>query len=149
VAFVAAALQRRHGDRNGDLRAELLRLGKCARRQRVAGDAGGETQIIFDARRRAGLAAERARIQHQHRQPFGRRVHRRCQPRRPGADNGHIVDAFGVELGRHAQAGGQIHLAGSAQERTVGAEHDRQFVVAHAETFHQRPTFPGVAHVEQ
>ena len=71
-----------------DLGAELLRLHERAARQRLAGDAGGKAEIVLDARARAGLAAEGARIEHHHGEAFGGGVHRGGEPRRPGADDG-------------------------------------------------------------
>jgi len=44
-----AAMQSAYLGRNGDVRAELLRLCESAARQRLAGDAGGEPEIVFDA----------------------------------------------------------------------------------------------------
>src|SRR5947209_2906014 len=56
------------------LGAELLRLVVRARHERHAGDPGGKAHVVLDPGRRAGLSAEGAAIEHDHRQPFGGRV---------------------------------------------------------------------------
>ena len=48
--------------RNQHARAELLRLVVAAAGERLARDAGGEAEIILDARARAGLPPEGARV---------------------------------------------------------------------------------------
>ncbi|MNT26530.1 hypothetical protein D3C72_1621080 [compost metagenome] len=53
--------------RRGDLDAELLRLHVGASRQRAAGDAGGKTQVVFDARAGTRLTAVRALLERQDR----------------------------------------------------------------------------------
>ena len=78
------------GDRH--LGSEFLRLIVGARHQRHAGDAGREAEIVFDPRRRAGLAAERAAIEHEDRQSFRRRIDGRGKPGRSGTDNDDIVE---------------------------------------------------------
>jgi hypothetical protein len=62
-----AAVEPRHLKRDRDLGTELQCLVEGAPGQRHAGDAGGEAQIVLDPRRRSGLTAERALVQHQHR----------------------------------------------------------------------------------
>src|SRR6266481_7012305 len=47
-------------DRHRKLSTEFLSLKKCARRKRLAGDAGRKSQIVFDPRGCARLATERA-----------------------------------------------------------------------------------------
>ena len=63
-AGVARAIERFDRDRDQHFRAELLRLGEGAAGQRLAGNAGRKSQIVFDPRAGAGLAAIGARIQH-------------------------------------------------------------------------------------
>ena len=86
------------------MRAEFLRLHERAARQRLAGDAGRKAEIVFDPRTGARLAARRAAVEHDHRQAFGRRVHRGCEARRSGADDRDVVDMRVVEIGQQAEA---------------------------------------------
>ena len=149
MALIAAAFQRSDIDRNGDLGAELLRLGKCACSQCMAGDASGKAKVILDARRCAGLPTERARIQHQHRQAFGRGIHCRRQAGRASADHGHVEDPIRIELRRHAEARGKIDVGRVLQQRAVRAQHDRQLIVVYAKPLDEGLTIATVGHVEQ
>ena len=90
---VAVALRCEPHDlvRDRHLGAELLRLVEGARHQRHAGDAGREPQVVLDPRGRARLAAERAAVEHDDRQPFRRAVDRGSEPRRSGADDRDVV----------------------------------------------------------
>src|SRR5207237_7993700 len=63
---VAVALEAHDLVRDRELGAELLRLVVGARRQREAGDAGREAEVVLDPRRRARLAAEGAAVEHDH-----------------------------------------------------------------------------------
>ena len=92
-------------ERDGELGAEFGRLGEGAAGERLAGNAGREAEIILDPRRRARLAAERARVEHEHRQAFGRAIDRGGEAGGPGADDRHVIDLVGIELGRDAEAG--------------------------------------------
>ena len=82
VARLVAALELHRFVGNGDLDPELLRLAEGAAHQRHAGDAGREAEVILDPRRGAGLAAERAAVDRQHRQALRGRHRRRWQGRR-------------------------------------------------------------------
>src|SRR5580698_7128402 len=50
-----------------DMRAELLRLGERAARQRMSGDPRGKPQVIFDARTRTCLTAGRSAVESRYR----------------------------------------------------------------------------------
>ena len=69
-------------DRGDDPRTELEHLQDAARRQVGAAQSGRETDEVFDPRRTARLPARSEPIEHQRRQPFGRRVHGRGEARR-------------------------------------------------------------------
>ncbi len=62
------AIQSLHHAGDRDVGAELLGLAEGPPGQGVAGDAGGEAQVVLDPHRGPGLAAERPRLQHHHRQ---------------------------------------------------------------------------------
>ena len=66
----SAAPEGRHFGRYDHLRSELLSLVVGARHQCQSADAGWKSEIILDSRRGAGLAAERAAVEHHHREPF-------------------------------------------------------------------------------
>ena len=94
-------------ERNGELGAELLRLGIGAPGQGLAGDAGGETQVVLDAGRCAGLAADGALVEHQHREAFGGGVDGGGESGGTGANHRHVVERTGSSLGvrpRHRPA---------------------------------------------
>ena len=128
-------------ERNGDFGAEFLRLGEGAAGQRLAGNAGGKAEIILDARGSAGLAAESALVEHDHRKPLRGGIDGGRQPGRPGADHGDVVDECRIELGRDAEADAGLGVARPLEHRAVGADHQRQFAGAHAEALDQAVRF--------
>ena len=68
---------------------------------------------------------------HEHRQPFGGRVHRGRESRRAGADDGDVVDALGALRVEHADALRRARFSvGIAQHRAVGADRERQILGA-------------------
>ena len=67
-AVAQRAVERLHRDRDQHLGAEFLRLVEGAAGERLPGDAGRKAEVVLDARAGAGLAAERARVEHHHRQ---------------------------------------------------------------------------------
>ncbi len=90
----AAAVEPRDLQRDGDLGAEFQRLAEGASGQRLAGDAGREAQIVLDPGRRAGLAADRALVEHEHREALGGGVDRGREPGRAGPDHGDVVQGL-------------------------------------------------------
>ena len=126
VARVVAAFELHRFVGNGDLDPELLRLAERAAHQRHAGNAGREAEVILDPRRGAGLAAERAAIDGEHRQPFGAGVDGGREPGRPGADDDDVVEPVGVDRADQADAARDLVLARIAQQIAVGTEHDRK-----------------------
>ncbi len=135
---VDLVLQARGFVRNFHFDAELLRLRVGAGHQRHAGDAGRKAQIVLDAGRRTGLPAKRATVQHQRRQALGPGIHGGREPRRPGADDRHVVDPVRIDRCHKADAAGQRHVAGIAQHLSARAEHDRQFAGLDGKTLDQR-----------
>ncbi len=100
-----AAIEMRGFERDRDHSAELLRLTVSSPGQGGARNAGRKAEIVLDARRGSGLAAESALIQHEHRQAFGRGIDRDRKARGPGADHDHVVhDMAGIEFRRNAEA---------------------------------------------
>jgi hypothetical protein len=115
AAVAVLRLEARHLRRNRRLDPEFLRLGIGAGHQRHAADAGREAEIVLDPRRRAGLAAERAAIEHDRREAFGRRVDRRGKTGRPGADDRDVIEVIGIDRSDHADAAGKLELARISQ----------------------------------
>ena len=81
------AFERRGLRRDQDLGAELLRLHERAAGQRLPRDSGREAEVVLDARARAGLAAERAAVEHDDAEALRGRVDRGGEARRPRADD--------------------------------------------------------------
>ncbi|MCY1223705.1 hypothetical protein D9M72_358430 [compost metagenome] len=123
---VRATMQCLDLQRDGDMRAELQRLHERAPGQRLPGDAGGKAKIVLDPGTRARLPARRAAIDHRHRQAFGRGIHGRGQPGRPGADHHHVIDVGRIELRQQPQARSQLPFVRRAQHAAVGADHQRE-----------------------
>ena len=79
----------------------------------------GKAEIILDPRRGARLSAERALVEHDHRQALRRGIDRGGKPGRPGADHGDVVDVVGIELRRDAQARCGLGVGRPLQHRAV------------------------------
>src|SRR5262249_400607 len=102
------------GDRH--LGAELLGLRVGACHQREATNAGWKAEIILNAWRGAGLAAEGARIQYDHFKAFGCRIHRGAEPGGPRSDDRDVVKSVAVDRARQAEAARELMFGGVAQE---------------------------------
>ena len=118
------AIERLRRHRDHDVGAELLRLGEGPAGQRLARDSRGEAEIIFDSGAGAGLSAERARVQDDHRETFRRRVHGGGKPRRTAAHDRDIVDLV-AGWADHAKRPGEVSFARIAKHRAVGGDHQR------------------------
>lgn len=86
------AFDRSGGDYFG---AEALGLGNGPPRQIGARQAGGEAEIVLDARAGACLTAGNTAVQQGHTQPFGCAVHRRRQTGRARPDDHQVVEIAG------------------------------------------------------
>ena len=137
----AAAVEPRDLERDGNLGAELLRLVERPPRQRLAGNAGGEAEIVLDARRGAGLPADRALVEHDDRKSFRRAIDRGGKTGGTGAHHGDIVDRARIELRRDAEAHAGFGVARTLEQRAVGTDHQRQFVRLDAEALHRGARF--------
>ena len=112
--------------------------GDSSRHQGQAADAGRKAQIVFDARRRTGLTAERVAIQREHRQTLGSRIHRGGETRRAGADDDHVINLVRVDRFDEPDATREFDVAGIAQQFSVGTENDRQFARGDLKALDQR-----------
>ena len=101
-------------------------------RQFAAGDSAHETEIVFDARRRAGLAAGGVLLDQDRRKTLGASVHRGCKAGRPAADDHDVVFAearddrkaqrFGKNLKLRLYEGAPIGETYERARRRVDAE---------------------------
>ena len=123
---------------NCHFHTELLSLIIGPRHQRHAANARRKAQIIFDTSRSSSLAAEGTAIEHQYRQTFRRGVNRRGKSRRTRTDNGHIVNAAGIDRSHHSNAPGEFIFSRIAQQLTARAQDDRQVLAIKVEAFYQR-----------
>ena len=79
-----------------------------------ARDAPREAEVVADHRAHPGLAADHLGLEHDRAQPLRRAVHRRGEPRRPGADDAEVehrvlVDLVGASVERRGQLLGRPH----------------------------------------
>ena len=109
-------------------RAEFLRLGIGAPGKCLAGNAGRKAEIVLDARARASLPAEGARVDHQHRQPFRAGVDRGGETGGSRAGDRHVVNGVGGPGIQHADAARELALGRIAQHLAVGADRERQLL---------------------
>ncbi len=103
--------------RDRHLGAELLRLIEGARHERHAADPGRKAEVVLDPRRRARLAAERARVEHDDREPFGGGVDGGGETRGSGADDRDVVDLARVDRADEPDAARELALARVPQQR--------------------------------
>ncbi len=122
---------------NGHLDAELLRLAVGAAHQRHSGNAGREAEIIFNPRRGAGLAAERAAVEDEHGKALRAGIDRGGEPGRAGTDDHHVEQPLPVERSEEADAASERILARVAQELPARTEDERQRFARDMETFDQ------------
>src|SRR5262249_1888503 len=83
--------------------------------------------IVLDARRRTGLTAKGAAIQHEHRESLRSRIDRSGKTRRASADHDHVINLVRVDRSDETDAAGELDIAGVAQQLSIGTENDRQF----------------------
>jgi hypothetical protein len=101
----------------------------------------GKTEIVFDPRRGAGLTAERAAVEHKDGETFRRGINGSRKARRPGADDGGIIDAIGIDRSDQADAARKLVFARIAQQLAARTKHDRQLPGIDMKAFDQRLCF--------
>jgi hypothetical protein len=127
------ALEAGYPARDGDFGAKLLRLDEAPPGEGLAGDAGGEPEVVLDLRARAGLAAWPLGIEHDDAEPFRGGVHGGGKAGRTGADD-RDVDAAAVEsFGAEADRVGQGADRGRAQHLACVGDGHRQLILRDAE----------------
>ena len=68
----------------------------------------GKPEIVLDACGGSRLAAEGALIEHEHRQPFGRRVDGRGETGGTRPDHDDVVDDLRIQLRSNSEAGRRL-----------------------------------------
>src|SRR4029077_6606138 len=111
--------------RRKNLHAEAARLRHRAAPQIAAAQSGWKSQIIFDARAEARLAAWSFALNNHRAQSFRRAVNGRGKPRRPTADDGEVVK-IRLCLGVQAQLAGNRRKGWLCQALAVWEEYERQ-----------------------
>src|ERR1700724_2277199 len=91
-ARLSSPRRRRRLAGNGDAGTELLGLDNGPIGELTARDAGGEAEVILDARRRAGLTAGGDCVDHHGGEPFRCAVDRGCKTRGPRPDDDEVPD---------------------------------------------------------
>src|SRR5688572_13859218 len=84
-------LDRVHRPRHEQLGVEAQRLLPSLPTELVTGESGRESEIVLDARRRAGLPSARDALDEQCAQSFGGAIHRGREPRGSTADDDDVV----------------------------------------------------------
>src|ERR1700751_2451618 len=84
-------------------RAEFLRLHERTTRERLTRDAGRKSEIVLDARTRAGLATERTALYDNDPQSFRRCVTRGGEPGSPRPDHRDIEQFVALERIEHSK----------------------------------------------
>ena len=109
---------------HGDARAELLGLDLRAGGERLAGDAGGEAEIVLDPGAGAGLTARCLLLEHHGVESLGGGVHGGGQPGGPCPDHDHVGNSARVECLGDTQGGAQLGVGRAHQRHAGPAEHD-------------------------
>src|SRR3984893_14452758 len=90
-------------DRHRKSSTEFLSLKKCARRKRLAGDAGRKSQIVLDPRGCGRLATERAAINNQNGEPLRWRIPGSSEGCRVRANYDHVVSRARLDIWNYSQ----------------------------------------------
>jgi hypothetical protein len=106
--------------------AEFLRLDIGAAGERLAGNAGGKTEIILDTSARARLSAEGAGVEHDHRETLRCGVDRGRQASgsRPGDRD--VIGLIPLVDRHHAECARQFGLVRVLQDRAFRTNGERQ-----------------------
>lgn len=137
----AAAVDAVDRGRDQDLRAEFLRLDVGVGGELLAGDAGGEAEIVLDPHACPGLPAEGDGVEHDDRQPLRRRIDRRREAGGAAADDGDVVRFAAPPVVEHAELLGEVRLARIAENPAVRADDERLVGVLDAVVDEEREPF--------
>ena len=113
------------------LGSELFRLRECAGRQLLAGDPGGEAEVVLDAGARARLTPGGGGLEHENVESLRRAVHRGRESGRSRADDHQVAQLGAIDRIVEAQAGGELLIGRIPQH--IGATTDGHGDVGHAD----------------
>src|SRR5437764_1401067 len=103
---------------------ELLRLVVGTVRQVLAGDPGGEAEVVLDTGARARLATGGGGLEHEDVESLRRAVHRRREPGGSRADDHQVAQLGAIDRFVEAQAGGELAIGRITQhDRTATDGH--------------------------
>src|SRR5438132_1846644 len=102
--------------------AEFLCLSVSARRQLIAPDTGGKTEVVLYSRAGPGLSSGRAGFEHHYVESFRCRIHGRRQSRRSGADDHSVVHLRLVDRVVEAETIRDIAIARIPQNDLAAAD---------------------------
>ena len=108
------------GARGGDDGTELLGLERGSGGEVLTGDAGGEAEVVLDARARGCLSTDRRTVQGERPEALRRGVHGGGQPRRAGADHHDVVAALRDGLEGEAELDGDVAGCGPPEHPRAG-----------------------------
>src|SRR5262245_62557036 len=115
TAVIAAAVQPRHLDWNGNLHTKFQGLVESASGEPHSRDPGGKPEVVLNPRRSSCLTAKGTLIQHDHRQTLRSGINGCGQARGSGTHNRNIVNNIRIELGSDAETGSSLNIAGAFQ----------------------------------
>ena len=109
--------------------AEFLRLNISAPRERLAGDTGRETEVIFDSRTCARLTAECISVEHKYGKSFRRSIYRSSKTGGASANDRNVVDMVGAQIDIQAEVTRKLPFGGAFKDRSIGTNNQRQFIL--------------------
>ena len=143
TAVIAAAVQSRHLDWNGNRHTKFQGLVERASGQPHSRNAGWKPEVVLNPGRSSCLAAKGTLIEHEYRQALRTGINGCGQARGSGTHDRNIVDSVGIELGSDAETGSSLNVAGPFQHCPIWTDHERQLIRKHAKAFHKRLTIAG------
>src|ERR1700735_3398200 len=103
--------------------------------KRQSGNAGGETEIVFNFGAGAGLTAGCRDLDQAHIEALGGAVDGGREAGRPGADDQQTVHPRVIDLRIDAQTGRQFEIAWILEDVLAAADHHRHVFGRHVESF--------------
>src|SRR5579862_5245672 len=110
---------------NGNLRSELLGLHERPGGKVLPRNSQWKSQVIFDSRTGARLAARSDRLQHQHAQPLRSTVYCCRQTRRPRANHDQVINPLAIDFSVKPETRGQLRICWIAHRRLIAAYEHR------------------------
>src|SRR5262245_13981463 len=137
TAVIAAAVQPRHLDWNGNLHTKFQGLVESASGEPHSRDPGGEPKVVLNPGRSSGLTAKGTLIEHEHRQALRSGINGCGQARGSGTHDRNIIDSVGIKLGSDAETSSSLSIAGAFQHCPIWTDHERQLIRRNAKALHK------------